>query len=92
MGVTGVHIGKNVVVDFLSTMSASADVLAMAKIEVDLSTIPEGEVVDKIEKKIKILLIRNCLPWKNCENHVAVFLAMTVKVSRVIFLADDLLN
>ena len=42
MGVTGVHIGKNVIIDFLSTMSASADVLAMAKIEVDLSTIPEG--------------------------------------------------
>lgn len=43
MGVTGVHIGKNVVIDFLSTMSASADVLAMAKIEVDLTTIPEGK-------------------------------------------------
>jgi len=43
MGVTGVHIGKNVVVDFISTMSASADVLALAKIEVDLTTIPEGK-------------------------------------------------
>lgn len=43
MGITGVHIGKNVVVDFLSTMSASADVLALAKIEVDLTTIPEGK-------------------------------------------------
>jgi len=37
------HAGKNVVLDFLSTMSASADVLAMAKIEVDLTTIPEGK-------------------------------------------------
>ena len=43
MGVTGVHAGKNVVLDFISTMSASADVLALAKIEVDLTTIPEGK-------------------------------------------------
>lgn len=42
MGVTGVHVGKNMLVDFLSTMSASADVLALAKIEVDLTNIPEG--------------------------------------------------
>lgn len=32
-------------VDFLVNMSASADVLAMAKVEVDLSTIPEGKNV-----------------------------------------------
>ncbi|KAG5519222.1 hypothetical protein PMAC_002310, partial [Pneumocystis sp. 'macacae'] len=31
------------VTDFLSNMSASADVLAMAKIEVDLSNLPEGK-------------------------------------------------
>ncbi|QSL64249.1 hypothetical protein MERGE_000405 [Pneumocystis wakefieldiae] len=31
------------VTDFLSNMSASADVLAMAKIEVDLSALPEGK-------------------------------------------------
>ena len=42
LGVTGAHAGKNMLVDFLSTMSASADVLALAKIEVDLNTIPEG--------------------------------------------------
>eukprot|EP00127_Corallochytrium_limacisporum_P006356 Clim_evm67s225 gene=Clim_evmTU67s225 len=34
---------KNVVVEFLSTMSASADVLALAKVEVDLSDLPEGK-------------------------------------------------
>jgi hypothetical protein len=34
-----------VLVDFLVNMSASADVLAMAKVEVDLSTIPEGKNV-----------------------------------------------
>ncbi len=31
--------------EFLVNMSASADVLAMAKVEVDLSTIPEGKNV-----------------------------------------------
>ncbi|KAG4304025.1 hypothetical protein PORY_002548 [Pneumocystis oryctolagi] len=31
------------VTDFLSNMSASADVLAMAKVEVDLSNLPEGK-------------------------------------------------
>ena len=42
-GVATIHAGKNVVVDFLSTMGASADVLALAKIEVDLTAIPEGK-------------------------------------------------
>lgn len=32
-------------VDFLVNMSASADVLAMAKVEVDLAAIPEGKNV-----------------------------------------------
>ncbi|PPJ56517.1 hypothetical protein CBER1_03938 [Cercospora berteroae] len=36
---------KNTVQDFLVNMSASADVLAMAKVEVDLATIPEGKNV-----------------------------------------------
>jgi hypothetical protein len=31
--------------EFLVNMSASADVLAMAKVEVDLNTIPEGKNV-----------------------------------------------
>lgn len=34
---------KNTLVDFLSSMSASADVLALAKIEVDLTKIPLGK-------------------------------------------------
>ena len=41
-GVAAVHGAKNTVVDFLGSMSASADVLAMAKIEIDLTAIPEG--------------------------------------------------
>lgn len=32
-------------IDFLVSMSASADVLAMAKVEVDLASIPEGKNV-----------------------------------------------
>lgn len=32
-------------IDFLVNMSASADVLAMAKVEVDLAAIPEGKNV-----------------------------------------------
>lgn len=35
----------DVLADFLVNMSASADVLAMAKVEVDLNAIPEGKNV-----------------------------------------------
>lgn len=42
-GVIGVHATKNAVGGLLSSMSASADVLAMAKIEVSLAGIPEGK-------------------------------------------------
>jgi hypothetical protein len=48
MGWEGQSIGRNadsVTVDFLVNMSASADVLAMAKVEVDLAAIPEGKNV-----------------------------------------------
>ncbi|CAG8556484.1 9700_t:CDS:2 [Dentiscutata heterogama] len=36
---------KNSITDFLANMSASADVLALAKVEVDLTKIPEGKNV-----------------------------------------------
>jgi ubiquinol-cytochrome c reductase iron-sulfur subunit len=39
------HMAKCIVQDFLHTMSASDDVLAMAKMEVDLTAIPEGKNV-----------------------------------------------
>ncbi|XP_075045325.1 cytochrome b-c1 complex subunit Rieske, mitochondrial [Mixophyes fleayi] len=45
-GVTTVataYVAKNVVTQFVSSMSASADVLALSKIEVKLSDIPEGK-------------------------------------------------
>lgn len=41
--VPGTYFTKSVVTQFLSTMSASADVLALAKIEVKLDQIPEGK-------------------------------------------------
>lgn len=45
MGVISASAAKSTVSEFLQSMSASADVLALAKVEVDLSTIPEGKNV-----------------------------------------------
>ncbi|XP_036440400.1 cytochrome b-c1 complex subunit Rieske, mitochondrial [Colossoma macropomum] len=41
--VVGVYAAKTVVSQFVSSMSASADVLALSKIEIKLSDIPEGK-------------------------------------------------
>jgi ubiquinol-cytochrome c reductase iron-sulfur subunit len=41
MGVLSAFVAKSSVAEFLWTMSASADVLALAKVEVDLWSIPE---------------------------------------------------
>ncbi|XP_027017922.1 cytochrome b-c1 complex subunit Rieske, mitochondrial [Tachysurus fulvidraco] len=41
--VVGVYAAKTAVTQFISSMSASADVLALSKIEVKLSDIPEGK-------------------------------------------------
>lgn len=38
--------------DFLVNMSASADVLALAKVEVDLATIPEGKNVSSMRSRL----------------------------------------
>jgi len=43
MGVVGAYGATNVVNTFISSMSASADVLALAKIEIDLNDVPEGK-------------------------------------------------
>jgi len=43
--VAGAYAAKTVVGEFVSSMSASADVLALAKIEVKLADIPEGKNV-----------------------------------------------
>jgi len=45
MGLLAAAGAKNTVQDFLQNMSASADVLAQAKVEVDLAAIPEGKNV-----------------------------------------------
>jgi ubiquinol-cytochrome c reductase iron-sulfur subunit len=45
MGVLSASVAKSTVSEFLGTMSASADVLALAKVEVDLASIPEGKNV-----------------------------------------------
>ncbi|RKP25183.1 Rieske [2Fe-2S] iron-sulfur domain-containing protein [Syncephalis pseudoplumigaleata] len=42
-GFISAAVAKNSVHEFLTNLSASADVLAMAKAEVDLTTIPEGK-------------------------------------------------
>ncbi|EWC47945.1 mitochondrial cytochrome b-c1 complex subunit Rieske [Drechslerella stenobrocha 248] len=45
MGALSAAAGKATIQDFLVNMSASADVLAMAKVEVALNSIPEGKNV-----------------------------------------------
>ncbi|ORY58167.1 ubiquinol-cytochrome c reductase iron-sulfur subunit, mitochondrial [Pseudomassariella vexata] len=45
MGAITAGSAKSTVQEFLKNMSASADVLAMAKVEVDLNAIPEGKNV-----------------------------------------------
>jgi ubiquinol-cytochrome c reductase iron-sulfur subunit len=45
MGVLTASVAKSSVTGFLETLSASADVLAMAKVEVELGSIPEGKNV-----------------------------------------------
>jgi ubiquinol-cytochrome c reductase iron-sulfur subunit len=43
--VAGAYAAKTLVGEFVSSMSASADVLALAKIEIKLADIPEGKSV-----------------------------------------------
>lgn len=45
MGIITASVAKSTVTEFLQTMSASADVLALAKVEVELASIPEGKNV-----------------------------------------------
>lgn len=45
MGLITAAGAKSLVSDFLKNMSASADVLALAKVEVDMNSIPEGKNV-----------------------------------------------
>jgi ubiquinol-cytochrome c reductase iron-sulfur subunit len=45
LGVLSASAAKSSITGFLETMSASADVLALAKVEVELASIPEGKNV-----------------------------------------------
>lgn len=45
-------LSRTLIVDFLVNMSASADVLAQAKVEIDLSQIPEG-------KNVSVIILHN---------------------------------
>jgi len=45
LGVTGAYAATSTVNSLLSSLSASADVLAMAKIEINLADIPEGKAM-----------------------------------------------
>ena len=48
MGIGGAYGAKSLVNQFISTWSASQDVLAMSKIEIKLADIPEGEDKDDL--------------------------------------------
>ncbi|KAL7271129.1 Cytochrome b-c1 complex subunit Rieske, mitochondrial [Rhizina undulata] len=72
MGVLSAAGAKATIQDFLVNMSASADVLAMAKVEVDLSNIPEGKNVI-IKWRGKPVFIRHRTPEEIAE-------ANTVKI------------
>lgn len=58
---TTTYVAKSMVSTFISSMSASADVLAMAKIEIKLSDIPQGKSVT-FKWRGKPLFIRHRTP------------------------------
>lgn len=60
-GVVGAMATKSTVMNFLSSLSASGDVLAMAQVEMDLSSIPEGKSV-VIKWRGKPIFIRHRTP------------------------------
>lgn len=74
--VPAVYAAKTVVHEFVSSMSASADVLALAKIEVKLSDIPEGKNVT-FKWRGKPLFVRH-----RTEEEIAAEAAVDVKSLR----------
>lgn len=60
-GVLGAMSAKSTVMNFLSSLSASGDVLAMAQVEVDLTNIPQGKSV-VIKWRGKPVFIRHRTP------------------------------
>lgn len=61
LGLLSASVAQSTVTEFLGTMAASADVLAMAKVEIDLSSIPEGKNV-VIKWRGKPVFIRHRTP------------------------------
>ncbi|KAI0344131.1 ubiquinol-cytochrome c r [Trametopsis cervina] len=61
LGVLSASAAKSTVTEFLGTMAASADVLALAKVEVELASIPEGKNVI-IKWRGKPVFIRHRTP------------------------------
>ncbi|KAL1465733.1 hypothetical protein WDU94_005276, partial [Cyamophila willieti] len=59
--IMGMYSAKTVVTQFITSMNASADILAMAKIEVNLKDIPEGQSVT-FKWRGKPLFIRHRTP------------------------------
>lgn len=60
-GVLGAMAAKSTVMDLLSTLSASGDVLAQAQVEVDLANIPQGKSV-VLKWRGKPIFIRHRAP------------------------------
>jgi ubiquinol-cytochrome c reductase iron-sulfur subunit len=60
-GVLGAMAAKSTVMDLLSTLSASGDVLAQAQVEVDLANIPQGKSV-VLKWRGKPIFIRHRTP------------------------------
>lgn len=54
-------VGKNIVVPFLSSLGAASDVIAMADIELDIASIPEGEAIT-VKWRGKPLFVRHRTP------------------------------
>jgi len=61
MGITSAYSSKVIVTDLIMTMSASADVLALAAIEIKLGDIPEGKNVT-LKWRGKPLFVRHRTP------------------------------
>jgi len=72
MGLLTAAGAKSVVSDFIANLTASADVLALAKVEVDLTSIPEGKnVIIKVccsssgcQVMGELIAILNPVAWK----------------------------
>ena len=59
LGLTAAYGGKSLVNQFISSWSASQDVLALAKIEIKLADIPEGRIkIPELSDKYILAFLR----------------------------------